>query len=61
MVTDIPGTTVDILYHEVELEETGTVKFADSPGLEEFDEERPFIRKIIDESDLVLFLVDDVV
>ena len=61
IVTDIPGTTVDILYHEVELEETGTVKFADSPGLEEFDEERPFIRKIIDESDLVLFLVDDVV
>jgi predicted GTPase len=52
---------VDILYHEINLEDTGTVKFADSPGLEEFDEERPFIRKILDESDLILFVVDDVV
>jgi predicted GTPase len=37
------------------------VRFADSPGLEEFDTERPFIKKIIDESDLILFLIDDTV
>ncbi len=62
IVTDIPGTTVDILYHEVELSaQTGTIQFADSPWLEEFDQERPFIKKIIDDSDLVLFLVDDTV
>ncbi len=61
IVTDIPGTTVDILYHEVDLDQTGTVRFADSPWLEEFEQERPFIKKIIDESDLVLFLVDDTV
>lgn len=61
IVTDIPGTTVDILYHEVDLEKTGTVQFADSPWLEEFEQERPFIKKIIDDSHLVLFLVDDTV
>lgn len=61
IVTDIPGTTVDILYHELTLDDSGPVKFADSPGLEEFDAERPFIKKIIDESDLILFLIDDTV
>jgi len=59
IVTDIPGTTVDILYHEIELDDIGPVKFADSPWLEEFDQERPFIKNIIDTSDLILFLVDD--
>ena len=61
IVTDIPGTTVDILYHELTLDDAWLVKFADSPWLEEFDAERPFIKKIIDESDLILFLIDDTV
>lgn len=61
IVTDIPGTTIDILYHEIELDDSWLVRFADTPGLEEFDEERPFIKKIIDESDLILFVIDDTV
>lgn len=61
IVTDIPGTTIDILYHEIKLDNIWKVKFADSPWLEEFDAERPFIKKIIDESDLILFLIDDTV
>lgn len=61
IVTDIPGTTTDILYHETILDELWKVIFADSPWLIEFYEERPFIQKIIDESDLILFVVDDIV
>ncbi len=61
IVTDIPGTTIDILYHEVDSLAAGKIQFADSPWLEEFDQERPYIKKIIDESELVLFLIDDVV
>lgn len=59
IVTDIPGTTTDILYHTASLDDLGEVVFADSPGLLEFNEEWPFIQKIIDESDLVLFVIDD--
>ncbi len=61
IVTDIPGTTTDILYHTASLDDLGEVVFVDSPGLLEFNEERPFIQKIIDESDIILFVIDDVV
>lgn len=61
IVTDIPGTTIDILYHEIKLDNIGKIRFADSPGLEEFDKERIFIKKIIDESDLILFVVDNTI
>ena len=61
IVTDIPGTTTDILYHTASLDDLGEVVFADSPWLLEFHDERPFIQKIIDESDIVLFVVDDTV
>ena len=33
--------------------------FSDSPGLLDFTSERPFITKIIDESNMILFMVDD--
>ena len=59
IVTDIPGTTTDIIFHPIHVDGVGDVTFADSPGLIEFDEERSFIQKIIDESDLLLFVVDD--
>ena len=60
-MTDIPGTTIDILYHEIKIDNIWKIRFADSPWLEEFDVERLFIQKIIDESDLILFLIDDTV
>jgi len=59
IVTDIPGTTTDIIFHQLHLDGVGDVTFADSPWLIEFDEERSFIQKIIDESDLILFVIDD--
>lgn len=59
IVTDIPGTTRDIIQHTTEIDWLGQVIFADSPGLLDFKSERPFIKKIIDESDLLLFMLDD--
>lgn len=61
IVTDIPGTTVDILRHRADIDWLGRVLFADSPGLQTFEEERDFIKQIIDESDLIIFVIDDVV
>lgn len=61
IVTDVPGTTVDIIYHEMEIDWIGKVAFGDSPWLLEFNQERVFIKKIIDESDLILFVIDDTV
>lgn len=61
IVTDIPGTTVDILRHRADIDWLGRVMFADSPGLQTFEEERGFIKNIIDESDLIIFVIDDVV
>lgn len=61
IVTDVPGTTVDIIYHEMEIDWIWKVAFGDSPWLLEFDQERVFIKKIIDESDLILFVIDDTV
>lgn len=59
IVTDIPGTTTDILRHKATIENIGQVQFADSPGLTDFSDERHFIKKIIDESDLIIFVIDD--
>lgn len=59
IVTDIPGTTRDIIQHTTEIDGLGQVIFADSPGLLDFKSERPFIKRIVDESDLVLFMIDD--
>lgn len=59
IVTDIPGTTTDIVRHHAHLPEIGQVEFLDSPWLMDFHEERPFIQYIIDHSDVILFVIDD--
>ncbi len=59
IVTDIPGTTTDILRHQAHLPGIGQVQFFDSPGLTDFKEERPFIQYIIDHSHIILFVIDD--
>lgn len=59
IVTDIPWTTIDIVQHNTKIESMWDVIFSDSPGLHDFAVERVFIKKIIDESDIILFLVDD--
>jgi GTP-binding protein len=59
IVTDIPGTTVDIIKHQVKLEHGELMSFFDSPGLLDFTDELPYIEQIVKDSDLLLFLVDD--
>ena len=58
IVTDIPGTTTDIIQHKVETD-NWVYTFFDSPGLLDFTEELEYIEQIIKESDLILFLIDD--
>lgn len=59
IVTDIPGTTRDIIEHETWIDDIGKVTFLDSPGLLDFTEEEVLIKQIIDYSDLILFMIDD--
>jgi len=58
IVTDIPGTTTDIIQHKVQTD-SGSFTFFDSPGLLDFTEELEYIEQIVKESDLLLFLIDD--
>jgi len=59
IVTDIPGTTRDIIEHETLIDDIGKVTFLDSPGLHDFTEEEVLIKQIINHSDLILFMIDD--
>lgn len=59
IVTDVEGTTTDILRHPMQVPELGSVTFLDSPGLLEFENEWPYIQYIIDTSDIILFVIDD--
>ncbi len=59
IVTDIPGTTRDIIEHETLIDDIGKVTFLDSPGLHDFTEEEVLIKQIINHSDLILFIIDD--
>ena len=58
IVTDIHGTTTDLLRHEFAHRHYGEMTMIDSPWLHDFDEERPFIRSIIDEVDIIVFVID---
>lgn len=59
IVTDIHGTTTDIIAHQIEVDSLGKMTFFDSPGLLDFSDELPFIERIVKNSDLLLFVVDD--
>ncbi len=61
IVTDIHGTTTDIIVHQMEVDALGKLTFFDSPGLLDFSDELPFIERIVKESDLLLFVIDDTV
>lgn len=60
IVTDIPGTTTDIIEHHVQTD-SKSFTFFDSPGLLDFTDELPYIDQIIKNSDYLLFLIDDTV
>jgi GTPase len=61
IITDVHGTTRDILYHEVPHAKHDTVTIVDTPGLDTFEEEIPYIQKVIEESDLIFFVIDGTV
>jgi len=58
IVTNVHGTTRDILFEEHSHDSLGACTFLDSPGLDTFDAEIPYLEKVIDQSDVVLFVVD---
>ncbi len=58
IITDIAGTTRDILREQWSFLWYQDVVIQDTPWLIQFDEEIPYIQKVIDSSDLLLFVVD---
>ncbi len=58
IVTDIAGTTRELLRDYSQWEEMKWVEIVDSPGLLDFKEELVFIKQIIAESDILFFVVD---
>ncbi|MDR0370083.1 MAG: 50S ribosome-binding GTPase [Candidatus Peribacteria bacterium] len=59
IVTDIPGTTVDIIKHNVKLDNGALLTFFDSPGLLDFTDELPYIEQIVKDADFLLLVIDD--
>jgi GTP-binding protein len=57
IVTDIKGTTKEIFREKATIDEDKKIMLLDSPGLEE-EQEIEKIKKIIDEADIILFVVD---
>jgi len=57
IVTDIAGTTKELLREDIEFGNKKAM-LVDSPGLEDFSIEQQFISQIIQEADLLLFVVD---
>ena len=60
IVTDIPGTTTDIIQHHVQTDDA-SFTFFDSPWLLDFTDEMEYIEQIVKDSDLLLLLIDDTV
>ena len=58
IITDIHGTTRDILYHEIDQTLLGPVTILDTPGLDTFEEEIPYIQTVITQADIILFVID---
>ncbi len=57
IVTDISGTTRELLHEHITIAGKPTV-LIDSPWLEDINKEMQFIEQIIEESDVLLFVVD---
>lgn len=58
IITDIAGTTRDILREKWSFLWYEDVLIQDTPWLIQFDEEIPFIQEVIKTSDIILFVVD---
>lgn len=58
IITDIAGTTRDIIRHETTFDGIGDITVLDSPGLDADENELPYINRIITESDCIILTVD---
>jgi GTP-binding protein len=58
IVTDIPGTTVDIVTEKTHIDQLGNVIVQDSPWLMSFEEEIPYLTKNITTGNVILFVID---
>lgn len=58
IVTDIPWTTREKISDISELEKDFITVLLDSPWVENFDKEMVFIKEIVEESDILIFVID---
>lgn len=58
IITDIAGTTRDIIRHTADFDGIGEVSYLDSPGLDIDENELPYIERIIKESDCIVLVID---
>ncbi|WP_213348935.1 ribosome biogenesis GTPase Der [Candidatus Vampirococcus lugosii] len=58
IITDIAGTTRQIISDNFYPRDDFLCKIYDSPGLADFDEELQYIQEIIEDSDLIIFVID---
>jgi len=58
IVSQTPGTTKELIFESVSLDEDKNAVFFDSPWLLDFKEELVFIKSIINDSDILIFVVD---
>ncbi len=58
IVTDIAGTTRELLRDHSQWEELKWIEIIDSPGLIDFHEELEYVQQIIDEADMLFFVID---
>ena len=58
IITDIAGTTRDIISHEAIMDGIWPVTVMDSPGLDNNEDELPYIDRIVREADAIIMMVD---
>lgn len=58
IVTDIAWTTREIISEELKFDDLHSAIILDSPGLDDFEKEKEYILRIINESDIILFVID---
>lgn len=56
-MTDVPGTTRELLRDKTTIARV-SVEIMDSPGLLDFSDEMKFLSEVVQEADLLLFVVD---
>lgn len=58
IVTEIPWTTRELIAEQIKIDDKHYALLTDSPWLEKFEEEMFYIKQIIKDSDIIIFVVD---